>query len=68
MTAQPKQEMPNAGGRPGKDRPEIPRHPGPKPETTGKGKPGTMPENPASIDHERDPAGIDPATDRSKQR
>jgi hypothetical protein len=34
---------------------------------TGRGKPGTMPENPASIDHEHEPAGIDPGTDRTKE-
>jgi hypothetical protein len=39
-----------------------------RPEMTGKGKPGTMPENPASIDHEHEPAGIDPGTDRTRQR
>ena len=51
-----------------REQPEIRRQPKPRPEMTGKGKPGTMPENPASIDHEHEPAGIDPSTDRTQQR
>jgi len=61
MSAQPKPKQP-----------EMPGHVPPRPETTGtqntgKGKPGTMPENPASIDHQHEPAGIDPGTDRTKE-
>jgi hypothetical protein len=57
MSAQPKPK-----------KPEMPGHTPKRPEMTGKGKPGTMPENPASIDHEHEPAGIDPGTDRTKER
>ena len=60
MTAEPKRR-----------KPEMPAHTPPRPEMTGqkigRGKPGTMPENPASIDHEHEPAGIDPRTDRTKE-
>lgn len=71
MTAQQKREKPETTGSQ-KDRPEMPAHTPPRPEMTGRGmtgrgKPGTMPENPASIDHEHEPAGIDPRTDRTKQ-
>ena len=57
MTAQQKRERPEATGESHKNQPEIP----------GRGKPGTMPENPASIDHQHEPAGIDPHTDRTKE-
>jgi hypothetical protein len=67
MTAQPKRERPGPDGRSRKDRPEMPARTPPRPEMTGRGKPGSMPENPASIDHEHEPAGIDPGTDRTKQ-
>lgn len=67
MTAQQKRERPEYDGRSQKERPEMPGHTPPRPEMTGKGKPGTMPENPASIDHEHEPAGIDPGTDRTKE-
>lgn len=56
MSAQPKRH-----------KPEMPAHTPPRPETAGKGSPGTMPENPANIDHEHEPAGIDPGTDRTKE-
>ncbi|GAB2177377.1 hypothetical protein [Dongia sp. agr-C8] len=56
MSAQPTQK-----------KPEMPGHSPKRPEMTGRGKPGTMPENPASIDHAHEPAGIDPGTDRSKE-
>ena len=67
MTAQQKREKPEITGNP-KPRPEMPGPSKPRPEITGRGKPGAMPENPANIDHEHEPAGIDPDTDRSKQR
>ena len=67
MTAQQKREKPEITGGSQKNRPEMPAHTPPRPEMTGRGKPGTMPENPASIDHEHEPAGIDPRTDRTKQ-
>jgi hypothetical protein len=66
MAAQQKREKPEIIGK-AKPRPEMPGHTKPRPEMTGKGKPGAMPENPASIDHEHEPAGIDPATDRTKE-
>jgi hypothetical protein len=73
MTAQQKRERPVYDGRSRKDRPEMPGHTPPRPEMTGpdktgRGKPGTMPENPASIDHVHEPAGIDPGTDRTKEQ
>jgi hypothetical protein len=67
MTAQPKREKPEITGA-AKPKPEMPGHTKPSPEMTGKGKPGAMPENPANIDHEHEPAGIDPGTDRTKER
>jgi len=67
MSAQQKREKPESTGKP-KPQPEMPGHTRPQPEMTGKGKPGTMPENPASIDREHEPAGIDPGTDRTKER
>jgi len=72
MTAQQKLEKPEITGGSQKNRPEMPAQTPPRPEMTGHdtsrgGKPGTMPENPASIDHEHEPAGIDPRTDRTKQ-
>jgi hypothetical protein len=68
MTAQPKREKPETAGDGKKHRPEMPAHTPPRPEMTGRGKPGTMPENPANIDHEHEPAGIDPRIDRTKER
>jgi hypothetical protein len=56
MSAQPKPKQP-----------EMPGHTPKRPEMTGKDEPGTMPENPASIDHEHEPAGIAPGTDRTKE-
>jgi hypothetical protein len=72
MTVQQRREKPEITGKT-KPRPEMPGQSKPRPEMTGpektgRGKPGTMPENPASIDHEHEPAGIDPGTDRSKER
>lgn len=37
-------------------------------ERPGKGKPGTMPENPASVDHAHEPAGLKPGENRLKRR
>ena len=68
MSAQQKREQPEYGGQSRKDRPEIQRPAKPQPEMTGRGKPGAMPENPANIDHEHEPAGIDPGTDRTQKR
>ena len=68
MTAQRKPEQPEYKGGSRKDQPEMPAGARPRPEMTGKGKPGTMPENPASIDRAHEPAGIDPGTDRTKER
>jgi hypothetical protein len=68
MTAQQKREQPEYEGGSRKDQPEMPGRTRPQPEMTGKGKPGSMPENPANIDHEHEPAGIDPGTDRTKER
>ena len=68
MTAQQRRERPEYEGQSRKGQPEMPGGTRPQPEMTGKGKPGTMPENPASIDHEHEPAGIDPGTDRTKQQ
>ncbi len=56
MSAQPKRH-----------KPEMPAHMPQRPEMTGRGRPGTMPENPASIDQEHEPAGIDPGTDRTNE-
>jgi len=67
VTAQQKRERPESTGE-AKHRPEMPGGAKPRPEMTGKGKPGTMPENPASIDPVHEPAGIDPGTDRTKER
>jgi hypothetical protein len=67
MTAQPKREKPEVAEKP-KPGPEMPGHTKPRPEIRGRGEPGTMPENPANIDHEHEPAGIDPGTDRTKER
>jgi hypothetical protein len=53
--------------QPKRHKPEMPAHTPPRPETTGRGRPGAMPENPASIDPEHEPAGIDPGTDRSRE-
>jgi hypothetical protein len=69
---QQKREQPESDGKSRKDRPEMPGHAKPKPEMTGpdktgRGKPGTMPENPANVDREHEPAGIDPGTDRTKE-
>lgn len=66
MTAQ-RRARPESPGGPAKPRPEIRRHPAPKPEMPAP-EPGTMPENPASIDREHEPAGIAPGTDRTKER
>jgi hypothetical protein len=55
MTAQ-KRERPEFTVESQKNRPDI----------TG-GKPGTMPENPASVDHRHEPAGLAPGTDRTKE-
>jgi len=57
MSAQPKRE-----------KPEMPAHTPPRPETTGRGEPGTMPENPANVDREHEPAGIGRGTDRTKDQ
>jgi hypothetical protein len=75
MTAQQKREKPEIAGGSQKHRPEMPGHTpsrpemtGPdtsKPETPGRGRPGAMPENPASVDHKHEPAGIDSGTDRT---
>jgi len=67
MSGQQKRERPEYPGGSRKDRPEMPAKTPSRPEMTGRGKPGTMPENPASIDHEHEPAGIDPGTDRTKE-
>ena len=67
MAAQQKREKPESPGK-AKHRPEMSGHTKPQPEMTRKGKPGAMPENPDSIDHEHEPAGIDPGTDRTKER
>ena len=67
MTVQ-KRERPEYSGESQKNRPEMPAKTPPRPEMTGRGKPGTMPENPASIDREHEPAGIDPGTDRTKEQ
>jgi len=67
MSAQQKRERPEYSGESHKNRPEMPGQRKPQPEMTGRGKPGTMPENPTSIDHEHEPAGIDPGTDRTKE-
>ncbi len=67
MTAPQKRDKPEMPGKP-KHRPEMPAHTPPRPEITGKGRPGAMPENPASIDHEHEPAGIYPTTDRTRER
>jgi len=56
MSAQPKRH-----------KPEMPAHTPPRPEMSGKGHSGTMPENPASIDREHEPASIDPGTDRTRE-
>jgi len=66
MAAQ-KSERPEYSGESQKNKPEMPAKNPPRPEMTGKGRPGTMPENPASIDHEHEPAGIDPGTDRTQE-
>jgi hypothetical protein len=67
MTAQQKRETPESAGK-AKPRPEMSGRDKPKPEIAGKDKPGTMPENPANVDREHEPAGIDPGTDRTKER
>ena len=67
MSAHQKREQPEVTCESHKNRPEMPAHNPAKPEITGKGKPGTMPENPASIDREHEPAGIDPGTDRTQE-
>ncbi len=67
MSAQQKRERPEYPGGSGKDRPEMPGHTPKRPEIDGRNKPGTMPENPANVDREHEPAGIDPGTDRTKQ-
>jgi hypothetical protein len=67
MTAQQKRKRPEYSGESLKKRPEMPPKTPMRPEMTGRGKPGTMPENPASIDHKHEPAGIDPHTDRTKE-
>ena len=67
MTAQQKRERPEYPGGSTKDKPEMPGKSPPRPEMTGKDKPGTMPENPANVDREHEPAGIDPGTDRTKE-
>jgi hypothetical protein len=64
---QQKREQPESDGKSRKDQPEMPGRPESRPEMTGRGKPGTMPENPANIDREHEPAGIDPGTDRTKE-
>lgn len=56
MSAQPTQK-----------KPEMPGHTSDRPEITGRNKPGTMPENPANVDREHEPAGIDPGTDRTQE-
>ena len=78
MTAQQKRERPEYEGKSQKDQPEMPGGQRPRPEMTGqdktgpdktgRGTPGSMPENPANIDLEHEPAGIDPGTDRTKER
>ncbi|MDQ7248696.1 hypothetical protein [Dongia sedimenti] len=67
MTAQQKREKPEIAGK-AKPEPEMSGRTQPRPEMTGKNKPGTMPENPANVDREHEPAGIDPGTDRTKER
>ena len=67
MSVQQKRERPEYSGESQKNRPEMPAERKPQPETTGKGRPGTMPENPANIDREHEPAGIDPGTDRTQE-
>lgn len=67
MSALQKRAQPESPGNPQK-KPELPHRPEPKPEITGKGKPGAMPENPANVDHEHEPAGIDRKVDRTKAR
>jgi hypothetical protein len=72
MTAQQKREKPEITGPEitsrAKPEPEMSGRTQPRPEMTGKGKPGTMPENPSNVDREHEPAGIDPGTDRTKER
>jgi hypothetical protein len=68
MTADPKREKPESPGGSNRNRPEMPGHTPDRPETTGKNRPGTMPENPANVDLEHEPAGIDPGTDRTTER
>jgi hypothetical protein len=72
MTAQQRRDKAEITGKT-KPQPEMPGRTEARPEMggpekTGRGKPGTMPENPANIDHEHEPAGIDPGTDRTKER
>jgi hypothetical protein len=68
MTAQQKREGPEFKGGSRKDRPEVPKPAKSKPEMSGRGEPGTMPENPANVDRVHEPAGIDAGTDRTKER
>jgi len=68
MTAQQKRERPEYQGESRKDEPEMQKPGKQKPEVSGRGEPGTMPENPANVDREHEPAGIDPGTDRTKER
>jgi len=67
MTAQQKRDKPEMTGK-AKPKPEMPGHTKPRPEMPGRGESGAMPENPANIDRDHEPAGIAPGTDRTKER
>ena len=67
MSAQQKRERPEYSGESQKNRPEMQDRQKPQPEMTGRGEPGTMPENPANVDRQRAPAGLPPGTGSTKE-